>query len=602
MKIKSLRCLVRSVTALVFLLSASSVLQAAPWAVVADSPKSCISILDFGTTPVTVYGTFVTNQLGSEGGGIFDVAITPDGKNALISNFGDSAVRRVDISNPTNPVVTGLISNGFFAEDIAIAPNGQFALVTDGGFSPVMGIIDLSNFTTSLTYSVTSGYANAVAIAPDNQTVVLADYSFGRIICGTMGPTGLVSETVLYCASPSGGTNRPVNVSISPDGKTVLTANANSNEVNVFQIISPGVVVTGSTPTVRGLVGGLIGNMGMQSIAFSPCGDRAYVLQNGVSLETNAVNMLSWLQINGPGNVTLGGVGVATLLAQGSSQLFGVDTLAVSPDGAWILAGNPTLSGSTNAMSVVNASTFAVTRLDPLQEIPVGVAFVPTSTLTADLDGDRMDDFITVVGSRWYIWFSSQYYMVRSGPYDLGYAGLPAAGDVDGDGLPDLVSVVGSNWYVWFSSLGYQTVLGPFDLGICGRPALGDVDGDGIADLLMTVGPNWYAWFSTSGFQFRGGPYDLGIAGLPTTGDIDRDGKDDLIMTVGSKWYVWFSGAGYQVRSGPFDLGITGTPAVGDMDGDGAQDLIDVAGNNWYVWSSRSQYQARISYNPLNAP
>ena len=81
MKMKSLRCPLRSVIALVFLLSASSILPAAPWAVVADCTNSRLSVLDFGTTPATVYGSLVSNQLGSRDGAILDVAITPDGQN-----------------------------------------------------------------------------------------------------------------------------------------------------------------------------------------------------------------------------------------------------------------------------------------------------------------------------------------------------------------------------------------------------------------------------------------------------------------------------------------------------------------------------------------
>ena len=147
----------------------------------------------------------------------------------------------------------------------------------------------------------------------------------------------------------------------------------------------------------------------------------AYVLQNGLG-----TNMLSWLQINGPGNVTLGGAGVARLLPKSSSQLFGIDTLAVSPDGMWILASNPTLSNGTNLLAVVNASTFAVAPLNASLALPAGVAFVPTSILAADIDGDKLADLVTVVGSRWYFWFSTAQYQ-RFGPYDLGIGGARGA-------------------------------------------------------------------------------------------------------------------------------------------------------------------------------
>ena len=91
----------------------------------------------------------------------------------------------------------------------------------------------------------------------------------------------------------------------------------------------------------------------------------------------------------------------------------------------------------------------------------------------------------------------------------MGVTGTPTTGDIDGDGLADLISVVGSNWYVWFSSSGYAQYIGPIDLGVTGVPATGDIDGDGLADLISVVDSNWYVWLSFSGYAQRIGPYPL---------------------------------------------------------------------------------------------
>ncbi len=348
---------------------------AAPWAVVLDSPSNQICTLDFSTATPTVHGPFLCGQMGSFGGGLFDVAITPDGETALISNFGDSTIYRVDISDPARPIVTGNVTANFFTEDIAITPDGKYALVTDGGFSPNLGIINLASFTTCITHYVTSGYANAVVVAPDNQTVIMADYFNGGILYGKLTPTGLVSDTFLpTLSSTTGVTNRPVNVSISPDGKTVITANAGTNQFNVYEIRSPGVVVPGVTPLI------ICSNIpfGGQSVAFSPASDKAYILQNGINTnlsEEHGFNMLSWVRILGPGHAEMAGEGVAILAAEGTSQLFGVDTLEVSPDGKTALAGNPTISGGTNLISLVDLTDYSVTYMDIRQFIPAGVAF-----------------------------------------------------------------------------------------------------------------------------------------------------------------------------------------------------------------------------------
>jgi len=98
--------LIRLAVVSIFLSSITS-LSAAPWAVMTDPPRGRIVTLDLSTTPATVYGPFLEGQLGNTNGLTLDVAVTPDGQTALISNFGDSSVYRVNISNPTNPVVTG---------------------------------------------------------------------------------------------------------------------------------------------------------------------------------------------------------------------------------------------------------------------------------------------------------------------------------------------------------------------------------------------------------------------------------------------------------------------------------------------------------------
>ncbi len=224
------------------------------------------------------------------------------------------------------------------------------------------------------------------------------------------------------------------------------------------------------------------------------------------------------------------------------------------------------------------------------------------SSFCADLDGDGTSDLVTVVGSNWYVWFSSASYQVCSGPFALGVYGTSLSGDIDGDGTDDLITVVGSKWYVRFSSGQYQVQSGPFDLGIAGIPAIGYIDDDSLADLVVVVDSNWYVWFSTAQYQMQFGPYDLGVAGLPAMGDIDGDGRDDLIVVDGSNWYVWFSTAEYQICSGPFDLGVVGTPATGYLDGDELADLIVVDGSNWYVWFSTAEYQVRSGPFALNTP
>jgi hypothetical protein len=189
----------------------------------------------------------------------------------------------------------------------------------------------------------------------------LADYFDSRIIFGRVNATfsGLISESNLACDSG------PINITISPDGTTALVANWTNARVGVFQITGPGVVVPGSTPWIGGF------HDYPQSIAFSPDGKKAYIL----SANAGNLNTFSWLQINGPGNVTLGKERAATLNSYSSSGLFGVDSIAITSTGDYAITGC-TNSGvdPSNRVSRVNLSSYDVYKISDTKFDATGVA------------------------------------------------------------------------------------------------------------------------------------------------------------------------------------------------------------------------------------
>ena len=112
--------------------------------VFANSNTNNIQFIDGSNTT----GPWLAGQLGSYGGGLFDVVITPDGKTAIVSNFGDSKIFFIDISGGFNAAPVLLtpkgVRIGFFAEDMAITPDGKYVLVTDGGFSARVAVVDIA--------------------------------------------------------------------------------------------------------------------------------------------------------------------------------------------------------------------------------------------------------------------------------------------------------------------------------------------------------------------------------------------------------------------------------------------------------------------------
>jgi hypothetical protein len=350
-----------------------------PFAVVANEFDLTINTIDLGTNPPTVFGPFLGGQLGGSGL-LQDVATTPDGHFALVGNTELQTVFLIDVSDPTNPTLADLLDiglgNSVQEMDIAIAPNGQFALAVGGTGDQIgnqIAIIDLTPFSLTTTYTLTTPGAGTgcIDIAPDNQTVIVCDTVNNRIIFGPINPaSGLTSETALAAG------NTPINSAISPDGQTVLIANfvidiasgTPDDTVSVFRITGPGMVVAGVTPTVSELPGS------QQSIAFSPDGDRAFVVSTAPSPD-----QLSELEINGPGNVSLGS-GVANLLSDSNGGFFGVNVLAVRPDGLFALIGNNfDLVSPSPDVSFVNLSNFSVTNIDTNSNVPVGIDIISPS-------------------------------------------------------------------------------------------------------------------------------------------------------------------------------------------------------------------------------
>src|SRR3989304_6108998 len=361
---------------LLFLLGKEA--YSAPFAVVANEFDRSTNPIGLGTGPPMVFGPFLGGQLGVSGL-LQDVATTPDGNFALVGNSELQTVFLIDVSDPTNPTLADSVNIGLGSSlqeiDIAIAPNGQFALAV-GGIGDQTGnqiaILDLAPFTLTTTYTLTTPDAGTgcIDIALDNQTVIVCDTLNNRIIFGPIDPSsGLTSENTLAAG------NTPINAAISPDGQTVLVANfvvdivsgTPDDTVSVFRITGPGMVVAGATPTVSGLPGS------QQSIAFSPDGDRAFVVSVAPSPD-----QLSELQVNGPGNVSLSGAGVADLLSDSNGGFFGVNVLAVRPDGLFALVGNnfdPIVPSPD--VSLVNLSNFTVTNIDTNSNIPVGIDIIP---------------------------------------------------------------------------------------------------------------------------------------------------------------------------------------------------------------------------------
>jgi len=327
--------------------------------VFANSNTNSLQFIDPATQ--TASASLLKGSLGSYGGGLFDVVITSDGKTAIVSNFGDSKIFMIDISGGFHgtPTILGRVRIPFFAEDMALTPDDKYVLVTDGGFASRIAVVCVANLNVITSQNFPNVYSNAVAIAPDGVTVLTADYFAGKINLFTLNPedgvlTYVRSEYILPV--------RPVNIEISPDGKTAIGVSATGYKHPVFALSTGSMGFTGFVT---------LAHKSGQSCVFSKDGTKAYLLSNSTYYRA----MVEVLDVTGPGLVTASGVSITARPKKGTSQLFGVDTIAIDPNGEYLYVANPTLSGGTQRISIIDLAVNAQVNYIQGHGIPVGIAF-----------------------------------------------------------------------------------------------------------------------------------------------------------------------------------------------------------------------------------
>ncbi|MBN1581624.1 MAG: hypothetical protein JXA89_13045, partial [Anaerolineae bacterium] len=261
---------------------------------------------------------------------------------------------------------------------IDIAPNGTVVAVSywpGALLSLYPDDTGLLTVTGRYTYTLTSE-----GIISETGSTSGLDYHIPIEAADGPGATGLEGQEIRAADVHMSGF---VNVAVAPDGQTVLVCDVNPYNdidpsdpdqisyyaVGVYRIIAPGVV------TFTGVVSGL--ERATQSIAFSTNGTKAYLAGNGgggdPSMGVYRYNHLSVLNIDGPGVVSLDKVNVVEYPRLVSSQLFGVDTIAVVNGKAYL--GYPTLGGASYDLQVVNLSDYSVKRLD-MPSITTGVGVI----------------------------------------------------------------------------------------------------------------------------------------------------------------------------------------------------------------------------------
>jgi YVTN family beta-propeller protein len=208
--------------------------------------------IDLATSTV---GTHVP-ILGGEGSPS-DVAITPDGTRAYVTNGSNDTVVPVDIA--TNTAGTAIPVGGITPQGIAITPDGSRAYVTNQNSNNV-SVIDLASGTVVGSPIAVGNFPQGIAITPSGTRAYVTNSA-----ADTVSVIDLASGTVV--ATIAGGIgNGPVGIAITPDGSRAYVTNQNSDTVSVIDLASGTVV---GSPIA-------VGNLPFD-VAVTPSGALAYV-------------------------------------------------------------------------------------------------------------------------------------------------------------------------------------------------------------------------------------------------------------------------------------------------------------------------------------
>jgi len=296
--------------------------MAANLGMVADNATHSVIVFDADTD--TVLGTVALPSPNVVTG---DCSITPDQTRGFVTDF-TSRIHVIDLtaSPPSlaggpNPIP---ISN--FGEDTSISPDGQFLVVCDGGVPQPISVIDIATQAEVSTFSLPSD-CNSVEVCSD-RSVLATSSRTGGVYRLTIDHAGTLTDTgeVLF------GDWTPNNVVCAPGGTSGYVVLGFQAQIRSFTIpISPTDFSVLSGFGISGLV--------------NPRGDRAYVRTVG-NLTDKYVDVFGYDSTTG----ALDAIPLFTIPTIASPRFFGMDQMAIHPDGSKLYVSRP------QALNVYDAS------------------------------------------------------------------------------------------------------------------------------------------------------------------------------------------------------------------------------------------------------
>ncbi|MEL7425047.1 MAG: YncE family protein [Bacteroidota bacterium] len=302
--------------------------------------------------PANVELSWINQSTISVGIGPSVIAITPDGKSALVTNYYGNTVSVIDLNTLT--VKSPAISIGNVPSAIAITPDGKSALVGNV-MDKTVSVIDLSTLTVKSPPIRFESSPTAIAITPDGTSALVT--MFGDIV-----PV-IDLSTLTVKSPPIAFGDEPQAIAITPDGASALVANS-ENTVSVIDLGT----LTVKSPAIS------VGNY-PTAIAITPDGTSALVTMFGdivpvIDLSTLTVKSLP--------------ISLRNIYPM---------AIAITPDGTSALVANQ----EDHSVWVIDLSTLTV-KSPPISvgNNPKAIAITPDGTYA--LVGNFGDNTVSVIG------------------------------------------------------------------------------------------------------------------------------------------------------------------------------------------------------------
>ena len=318
--------------------------------IVVGSNLGAISALDTSVFPPTLIPIAAGIGASPEG-----VSVTPDGSKALVTignGFGTPVLMYDLTTNP--PSLSTQFRFGLGTPNMnAVTSDGRFAVATVNQNSVYS--MDIANQKIISTLALPFGAA--LAITPDNTTVIVGDNSNNVFRIFALSPQGLLTDTgktVPYNFLGFAG-----NIAMAPNGRFALFANRSANNIAILRIdAAHNVTIGGTIPMCCQPAG----------VAFTLDGSKAYVAngQSGdvavLSLDATDAITDTTIRVAIPNGINSGGPGVPAIAIAVDGKAYISNTIQ-----------NPDHSTGTVTILDTNTNTVLGTVNVPLFPTGIGV-------------------------------------------------------------------------------------------------------------------------------------------------------------------------------------------------------------------------------------